>query len=94
MATDNLRQGTLQVLARSYLDLNMLDSAETIYRQIEPGEDVHLVYIVQSNLAKIALRRMGATQVEDSVDEAFDQTGQTLNSFNKRHFVINVDIIH
>ena len=70
---DNLRQGALQVLARSYLNLNMLDSAETVYRQIEPGEDVHLAYIVQSNLARIALRRMGATQVEDSVDEAFEQ---------------------
>ena len=73
VATAELRPGTLQVLARSYLSLNMLDSAETVYRQIEPGEDVHLAYIVQSNLAKIALRRMGATQVEDSVDEAFDQ---------------------
>ena len=51
----------------------MLDSAETVYRQIDPGEDVHLAYIVQSSLAKIALRRMGATQVEDSVDEAFGQ---------------------
>ncbi len=73
VATADLRQGTLQVLARSYLDLNMLDSAETVYRQIEPGDDVHLAYIVQSNLARIALRRMGATQVEDSVDEAFEQ---------------------
>ena len=65
--------GSLQVLARSYLSLNMLDSAETVYRQIEPGDDVHLAYIVQSNLAKIALRRMGATQVEDDIDEAFEQ---------------------
>ena len=73
VATDNLRPGTLQVLARSYLSLNMLDSAEMAYRQIELGDDVHLAYIVQSNLAKIALRRMGATQVEDSVAEAFDQ---------------------
>ena len=72
-ATTDLRSGTLQVLARSYLSLNMLDSAETVYRQIDPDNDVHLAYIVQSNLAKIALRRMGATQVEDSVDEAFDQ---------------------
>ena len=72
-ATTELRSATLQVLARSYLSLNMLDSAETVYRQIDPGNDVHLGYIVQSNLAKIALRRMGATQVEDSVDEAFDQ---------------------
>jgi tetratricopeptide (TPR) repeat protein len=65
--------GTLQVLARSYLSLNMLDSAETVYRQIDPGNDVHLAYIVQSSLANIALRRMGATQLEDSVDEAFGQ---------------------
>ena len=69
----DLRPGSLQVLARSYLSLNMLDSAETAYRQIEAGNDVHMAYIVQSNLAKIALRRMGATQLEDSVAEAFEQ---------------------
>ena len=73
VATDKLLPGTLQVLARSYLDLDLLDSAETVYRQIEPGDDVHLAYIVQSNLAKIALRRMGAKQVEDDIDEAFEQ---------------------
>ena len=73
VATADLKPGTLQVLARSYLDLDMLDSAETIYRQIEPGDDVHLAYIVQSNLAKIALRRMGAKQVEDDIDDAFEQ---------------------
>ena len=73
VATEELRPGTLQVLARSYLSLNMLDSAETVYRQIEPGNDVRLAYIVQSNLAKIALRRIGATQVEDDVDDAFEQ---------------------
>ncbi len=73
VATDELRPGLLQVLARSYLSLNMLDSAETVYRKISTGGDVHLAYIVQSNLAKIALRRMGATQVEDSVAEAFDK---------------------
>ena len=73
VATDNLRQGTLQVLARSYLSLNMLDSAETVYRQMEPGDDVHLAYIVQSNLTKIALRRIGATNMEDDIDDAFEQ---------------------
>ena len=73
VTTTDLRGGTLQVLARSYLSLNMLDSAESIYRQIEPGDDVHMAYIVQSNLAKIALRRMGAKQVEDDIDEAFEQ---------------------
>ena len=73
IATTGLRPGTLQVLARSYLSLNMLDSAETVYRQIDTDDDIHLAYIVQSNLAKIALRRIGATQIEDSLDEAFDQ---------------------
>ena len=73
VATDNLRPGTLQVLARSYLSLNMLDSAETAYRKIDTADDVNLAYIVQSNLAKIALRSIGATQVEDSVAEAFDK---------------------
>ncbi len=63
----DLRQGALQVLARSYLSLNMLDSAETVFRQMEPGGDAHLAYIVQSSLARIALRRLGAIQVEDSV---------------------------
>ena len=71
--TESTKSGTLQVLARSYFSLNMLDSAETVYRQIDTGDDVHLAYIVQSNLAKIALRRLGATEVEDSVDEAFLQ---------------------
>ena len=73
VAVADLRPGTLQVLARCYLSLNMLDSAEIVYRQIEPGDDVHLAYIVQSNLAKIALRRMGATKVEDDIDDAFEQ---------------------
>ena len=73
VATADLISGTLQVLARSYLSLNMLDSAETVYRQIEPGDNIHLAYIVQSNLARIALQRMGATKVEDDIDEAFEQ---------------------
>ena len=73
VATTDLKPGALQVLARSFLSLNKLDSAETIYRQMNTGNDVHLAYIVQSSLAKIALRRTGATQVEDSVEQAFDQ---------------------
>ena len=73
VATADLLSGTLQVLARSYLSLDMLDSAETVYRQIEPDDNVDLAYIVQSNLAKIALRRMGATKLEDDIDDAFEQ---------------------
>ena len=73
VAIPELRPGVLQVLARTYLSLNMLDSAEIAYRQIELGDDVHLAYIVQSNLAKIALRRMNATKLEDDVEDAFEQ---------------------
>ena len=73
VAPADLRAGTLQVLARTYLSLNQLDSAEIVYREIELGDDVHLAYIVQSNLAKIALRRLNASEVEDSVEEAFEQ---------------------
>ena len=73
IATEELRPGTLQVLARSYFSLGLLDSAETVYQQIEPGDDVHMAYIVQSSLARIALRRMGATQLEDDIDNAFEQ---------------------
>ena len=73
VATDDLRPGALQVMARSYLSLNMLDSAETVYRKIEPGDDVHQAYIVQSHLAKIALRRIGAVNMENDIDDAFEQ---------------------
>ena len=71
-ATD-LLPGTLQVLARCYHSLNMLDSAELIYRQIEPGDDVHMAYIVQSNLAKIAVQRQAGAEIGSTVDEAFEQ---------------------
>ena len=73
VATDELRSGVLQVLARSYLSQNMLDSAEAAYRQIVPGDDAHLAYIVKSGLAKILLLRLGNTQVADSVEESFEQ---------------------
>ena len=73
LATADLLPGTLQVLARCYHSLNMLDSAEIIYRQIEPGDDVHLAYIVQSNLAKIAVQRQGGLKMGTTIDEAFEQ---------------------
>ena len=50
--------------------LNYAHQAESVATD---DHDVHLAYIVQSSLANIALRRMGATQLEDSVDEAFGQ---------------------
>lgn len=73
LATADLLPGTLQVLARCYHSLNMLDSAELIYRQIEPGDDVHMAYIVQSNLAKIAVQRQAGAEIGSTVDEAFEQ---------------------
>lgn len=73
LATAELLPGTLQVLARSYLSLNMLDSAEVVYRQIESGDDAHLAYIVQSSLAKIAVQRQGGAKIGAAIDEAFEQ---------------------
>ena len=73
LATADLLPGALQVLARCYHSLNMLDSAEVIYSQIEPGDDVHLAYIVQSSLAKIAVQRQAGTKIGATIDEAFEQ---------------------
>lgn len=72
-ATPELLQGVLQVLARCYLDCDSLAQAEATYRRMEQGDDVHTAYIVQSNLAKIALRRHSAEEAEEAIDEAFEQ---------------------
>jgi type II secretory pathway pseudopilin PulG/predicted RNase H-like HicB family nuclease len=73
LATADLLPGALQVLARCYHSLNLLDSAEVIYRQIEPGDDAYLAYIVQSNLAKIDVQRQGGAKMGTAIDEAFEQ---------------------
>jgi hypothetical protein len=48
-----------------------LDAAEAVYRKMQPGDDLQAAYIVQSNLAKLALRRNDTEAAEATIDEAF-----------------------
>ena len=70
-ATESLLPGVQQVLARCLLSCDSLTKAEEVYRQMEAGEDLQLSYIIQSNLAKIALRRNDKEAAEAAIDEAF-----------------------
>lgn len=72
-ATPELLEGTLQVLARCYLDCDSLAQAEATYRRMKPEDDIHAAYIVQSSLAKIAIRQRSAEAAEEAVDSAFEQ---------------------
>lgn len=72
-ATPELLQGTLQVLARCYMDCDSLPQAEATYRRMKPGDDIHAAYIVQSSLAKIAVRRQSSEEAELAIDSAFDE---------------------
>ena len=73
LATPDLLQGTLQVLARCYLDCDSLAQAEATYRRMDAGYDIHTAYIIQSNLAKIAVRRHEANEAEEAIDSAFEE---------------------
>jgi hypothetical protein len=70
-ATESLLPGVQQVLARCLLSCDSLTKAEEVYRQMDAGEDLQLSYIIQSNLAKIALRRNDLEAAEAAIDEAF-----------------------
>ncbi len=70
-APENLLLGTQQVLARCLVSCDSLDAAEAIYRKMQPGDDLQMAYIVQSNLAKLALRRNDTEAAEATIDEAF-----------------------
>ena len=70
-APEYLLPGTLQVLARCLVSCDSVAAAEAIYQQMEPGDDVQAAYIVQSNLAKLALRRHDTESAEAAIDEAF-----------------------
>ena len=73
LATPDLLQGTLQVLARCYLDCDSLAQAEATYRRMDAGYDIHTAYIIQSNLAKIAVRRHETNEAEEAIDSAFEE---------------------
>ena len=71
-APNNILQGTLQVLARCLVSCDSLTEAEKVYRRMQPGDDLQAAYIVQSNLAKLALRRSDTEAAEAAIDEAFE----------------------
>ena len=70
-APDNLLLGAQQVLARCLVSCGSLAEAEKVYRAMQPGDDLQAAYIVQSNLAKLALRRSDIEGAEEAIDEAF-----------------------
>ena len=73
-APPELLLGAQQVLARCLLSCDSLAEAEAVYRQMDPGTDVQAAYIIQSNLAKLALRRNDTEAAEAAIDEAFSQS--------------------
>ena len=70
-APENLLLGAQQVLARCLVSCDSLEAAEAVYRRMQPGKDLQAAYIVESNLAKLALRRNDTEAAEDAIDEAF-----------------------
>ena len=70
-ADDGQLLGVQQVLARSLVSCDSLPEAEAVYRQMQPGADLQAAYIVQSNLAKLALHRSDIVAAEEAIDSAF-----------------------
>lgn len=70
-ADDGQLLGVQQVLARCLVSCDSLPEAEAVYRQMQPGADLQAAYIVQSNLAKLALHRSDIAAVEEAIDSAF-----------------------
>ena len=71
-APPHLLFGTQQVLARCLVSLDSLAEAEAVYRAMQPGDDLQAAYIVQSNLAKLALQRSDKREAEAAIDSAFE----------------------
>ena len=70
-ADDGQLLGVQQVLARCLVSCDSLAEAEAVYRQMQPGADLQAAYIVQSNLAKLALHRSDIAAAEEAIDSAF-----------------------
>ena len=70
-APDDLLTGVQQVLARCLVSCDSLSAAEAVYRRMQPGNDLQTTYIIQSNLAKLAMRRLDTEAAEAAIDSAF-----------------------
>ncbi len=71
MAPRDLLFSAQQVLARTLVYCDSLSQAEDVYRQMDYGNDIRGAYIVESNLAKLALRRNDTEAASTAIDEAF-----------------------
>ena len=72
-APASLKLGAQHVLARCLVSADSLVEAEALYRAMQPGDDVKLAYIIQTNLTKLALKRHDAAEAEEAIDSAFAQ---------------------
>lgn len=70
-ATPDLLLGAKQVLARCLVSCDSLSAAEDVYRSMAPDNDIRTAYIVQSNLAKLALQCGDHESAEAAIDSAF-----------------------
>ena len=70
-APADLLMGVQQVLARCLVSCDSLSAAEAVYRRMCPGDDLKASYIVQGNLAKLALCRHDLEAAEEAIDSAF-----------------------
>ena len=73
LAPPDLLLGAQQVLGRCLVSCDSLSEAENVYRHMDYGDDIQAAYIVESNLAKLALRRNDAEAAETAIDEAFER---------------------
>lgn len=70
-APAELLLGAQQVLARCLVSCDSLQAAEDVYRNMATDNDIRTAYVVQSNLAKLALRRGDHEVAEEAIDSAF-----------------------
>ena len=70
-ATADLRPSALRVLARCLVSCDSLAAAEALYRSLPSDGDLKTAYVVQSSLAKLALRRGDPEAAEQAIDSAF-----------------------
>ena len=71
LAPPRLLSGAQQVLARCLVDCDSLSQAEALYARIDCGTDIKTVYIVQSNLTKLALQRNDTKDAMTAIEQAF-----------------------
>ena len=70
-ATEELLLAAQQVLARCLVSCDSLAAAEAVYRRMQPGNDLQTTYIIQSNLAKLAMQRSDKQTAVAAMDTAF-----------------------